>query len=329
LPSFKAAYLIHGSDHPRVGERRARLRAIAEQQTDAGGVEVIEGEAATPETVAAALCTMTFAVGRRFLIVDGVERWRDAEVSAHLGGVLSDMPEETTVAFFAREDGRAKAPAALHAAIRQAGGDISEQATLKAWDLPKWVQAHARTLGLELDAAAARTFVLQVGERQQRLARELEKIAVDVGPGGRLDADLVSELAAGGAERKLWVLADAIVAGDGPAAARLYLRLRAQGERVESIAYWMTKRLREALTVAVSLEAGDAPAEIRRGLRMPPKAADRFIADVRRTDARRLRQALVGLADLELNTRGGSELTGDTLALLTIEQIAGRPARAA
>jgi DNA polymerase III subunit delta len=322
VPTFKSAYLIHGNDHPRVGERRARLRALADAESDAGGVEVIEGDAATPEYVAAALCTMTFAVGRRFVIVDGVERWRDADVTKHLAGVLGDMPAETTVAFFAREDGRAKAPAALHAAVKRAGGDISEQATLKAWDLPKWAQAHARALGLELDAAGARTLVMQVGERQQRLARELEKIALCLGPGGRVDADVVAELAAGGAERKLWVLADAVVAGDGPAAARLFLRLRTQGERVESIAYWLTKRVREALGVALSLEAGDAPAVVKRGLRMPPKAADQFIADVRRTDSGRLRRALVLLADLELNTRGGSELAGDTLALRVIGEIA-------
>jgi DNA polymerase III subunit delta len=322
VATFKPAYLIHGNDHPRVGERRARLRAIAEQDGGAGGVEVIEGDAATPETVGAALCTMTFAVGRRFVIVDGVERWRDADVTRHLAGVLGDMPDATTVAFFAREDGRAKAPAALHAAVTRAGGDISEQATLKAWDLPKWAQSHARTLGLELDAAAAKTLVVQVGERQQRLARELEKIALELGPGGRLDGDEVVELAAGGAERKLWVLADAVVAGDGPAAARLFLRLRAQGERVESIAYWLAKRLREALAVAVGLEAGEAPAAIRRGLRMPPKAADRFIADVRRTDSGRLRAALVAMADLELDTRGGSELASDTLALRVIGRIA-------
>ncbi|HWH12931.1 MAG TPA: DNA polymerase III subunit delta [Solirubrobacteraceae bacterium] len=322
MPSFKPAYLIYGNDHPRVGERRARLRGLADAQSDAGGVEVIEGDAATPESVAAALCTMTFAVGRRFLIVDGVERWREADVTRHLAGVLADMPDETTVAFFAREDGRAKAPAALHAAVKRAGGDISEQATLKAWDLPKWAQAHARSLGLELDAAAARTLVLQVGERQQRLARELEKLAVCLGPGATLDAELVGELAAGGAERKLWVLGDAVVAGDGPAAARLFLRLRSQGERVESIAYWVTKRVREALTVALSLEAGDAPALVRRSLRMPPKAADRFIADVRRTDSARLRLALVALADLELETRGGSELAADTLALAAIRGIA-------
>ena len=292
-PAFKPAYLIHGTDHARVGERRARLRSLAEAQSGVGGVERFEGDAATPEAVAAALCAMTFAIGRRFVIVDGVERWRDADVAAHLRGVLADMSPETTVAFFAREDGRAKAPAQLHAAVSAAGGDVSEQATVKSWDLPKWVQAQARTLGLEVDVPTARALVAQVGERQQRLARELEKLALCLGEGARLTADDVAELATGGAERKLWGLADALVAGDGPAAARLYLRLRAQGERLEGMSFWMTKRIREAVDVAARLEAGQATAEIKRGLRMPPKAADRLIADVRRTDAAALRRALV------------------------------------
>src|SRR3954465_12818419 len=114
MPTFKAAYLIHGDDHGRIGERRARLRALAEQEGGASGAEVFEGEDATPEAVAAALSAMTFATGRRFVIVDGVERWKDKEVAAQLGAVLNAMPPETTVAFFAREEGRTKAPAALH-----------------------------------------------------------------------------------------------------------------------------------------------------------------------------------------------------------------------
>src|SRR3954451_20879317 len=82
VATFKPAYLIHGDDHGRISERRARLRAIAEAGSGSGGVEVFEGDAATPETVALALSAMTFAMGRRFLIVDGAERWKDAEIEA-------------------------------------------------------------------------------------------------------------------------------------------------------------------------------------------------------------------------------------------------------
>ena len=45
VAAFKPAYLIHGDDHGRIGERRARLRAIAEAESGAGGVEVFEGDA--------------------------------------------------------------------------------------------------------------------------------------------------------------------------------------------------------------------------------------------------------------------------------------------
>src|SRR3954454_12505531 len=135
MPAFKPAYLVHGDDHGRIAERRARLRALAESEGGASGVEVFEGDAATPDAIAAALSAMTFATGRRFVIVDGVERWKDKEVVAHLGPILGAMPPETTVAFFAREEGRAKAPAALVDAVKTAGGDVVAEGVVKPWEL--------------------------------------------------------------------------------------------------------------------------------------------------------------------------------------------------
>ena len=72
---------------------------------------MFEGERATPEAVAHALNAMTFALGRRFIIVDGVERWKDKELDA-LEAALKAIPPETTVAFFAREDSRDQGPRA-------------------------------------------------------------------------------------------------------------------------------------------------------------------------------------------------------------------------
>src|SRR4051812_21370826 len=322
VPTFKAAYLIHGDDHGRIAERRARLRALAEQEGGASGAEVFEGEAATPEAVAAALSAMTFATGRRFVIVDGVERWKDKEVEANLANVIAAMPPDTTVAFFAREEGRTKAPAALHTAVKKAGGDINAEGAVKPWELAKWVREQGRRLGLDIDAAGAQALVAHVGDRQQRLLRELETLALELGEGAGVGPEEVDARSADSAERKIWSLADLLVAGDGAAAARSYLELRAQGERLPGLLYWMTQRVRQAHEVACRLDAGEPPAEIKRTLRMPPKAAERFIADARRADAASLRAALVALADLELSSRGGSELEEDTAALRTIAEIA-------
>src|SRR3954468_14163121 len=104
VPTFKPAYLIHGDDHSRISERRARLRALAEAESGSGGVELFEGDAATPEAVALALRAMTFAIGRRFIVVDGVERWKDANVESVLAPALAGIAPDTTVAFFAREE---------------------------------------------------------------------------------------------------------------------------------------------------------------------------------------------------------------------------------
>jgi DNA polymerase-3 subunit delta len=319
VPTFKPAYLVHGDDHGRIAERRARLRALAEAESGSAGIEVLEGEAATPEAAAATLSAMTLGTGRRFIVVEGVERWRDGDLD-ELEGALGAMPPDTTIAFFAREDARAQAPKRLHEVVGRAGGDVAAERTVKPWELPKWVAARARDLGLEPDAGAAKALVQRVGERQQRLLRELEKLALSLGP-GKFAGEQLDELAASSAERKTWSLADALVAGDGPAATRIYLELRAQGERLTGLLYQMARRLREAIDVADRLEAGESAAQARRALRMPPKAAERFVADVERTDRDALRRALEHLADLELDSRGGRAVPEDTAALRTLLRV--------
>jgi DNA polymerase III subunit delta len=332
VPALKPAYLIHGDDHGAVAERRARLRALAQDGGDAGSVELLEGEQGTPTGVAQALRAMTFAMGRRVLIVDGVERWKQAEVEQQLAPAMKDMPPDTTVALFAREEGRAKAPAALHKAVESAGGQVVAESTVKPWDLPRWAREAAARIGLTLDTAAAKALVAQVGERQQRLLRELERLALEMDTadgGARVSVEDVEGRVAQSATTRVWGLADALVAGDNGRALRDYLSLRSQGERLPGLTFVMAGRLREALAVALRLADGESVAEVRRGLRMPPRAAERFVADVARTEPERLRVALGALADLELDTRGGalvsahrSRLSGlqeDTLALRAIQ----------
>ena len=322
MPSFKPAYLIHGDDHGRIAERRARLRALAESESGTGGVEVLEGDAATPEQAAAALQAMTFALGRRFVIVEGVERWKAGDLEP-LVQALQPPPPDTTIAFFAREESRAKAPDGLHEIVKQAGGDIAAEQTVKPWELPKWVAARGRELGLEFDRGAASALIRHVGDRQQRLVRELEKMELELGPGATVTEQTVDDLAATSAERKVWTLADAIVAGDDALAQRCLLELRAQGERLPGLIWNVAKRLREANDIATRLNAGQSPAQVRKGLRMPTKAAERLIDDVSRRDKEGLRAALAALADLERDSRGGGALSEDTAAVLAVGSATG------
>ena len=322
MTELKPAYLIHGDDHGRIGERRAGLRALAERESGSGGLESFEGDAATPEAVAGALAAMTFAIGRRFIIVDGVERWKEADVKTHVAPALQAIAPDTTIAFFGREEGRVKVSAALAEAVERAGGNVAVERTLKTKELPKWLQGEASKLGVQLDREGAQALVGQVGDRQQRLVREVEKLAIELGPGARIGAEQVEAAAAHSAERQVWGLVDAVVAGEGEAATRAYVTLQSQGESVTRLVGLLGRRVRDVLEIALRLEAGEAPAEIKKAIKGSPWAADRRIGEARRSDPERLRRALEALADLELATHGDTELGDQTEAVRTIARIA-------
>ena len=48
----------------------------------------------------------------------------------------------------------------------------------------------------------------------------------------------------------------------------------------------MVRRLRDAVAVAEALQAGQSPAQVKKTLRMPPRAADKFVKDVARARRR-------------------------------------------
>jgi DNA polymerase-3 subunit delta len=314
---FHPAYLIHGDDHGRIAERRASLRALAEAEAGTAGVEVYEGDQCTPDAIAGALSAMTFAMGRRFVIADGVERWKESEVEPVASALKSADPETLTVAFFAREEGRYKAPGKLHDAVTKVGGKVAGEQNVKGKELPAWVIDHARTEGLKLDRNAARALIAQVGDRQQRLTRELEKLALEHGKGASISADDIEESCATSAERKVWTLADALVDGDRRTALATLLELRQQGERITGLTYRMAGKLREAAMVADALAAGQSKAQAKKLLRGAPWAADRTIAAIEKRDAETLRRAVAAIADLEVQTRGG-ELSEDTEAVRAV-----------
>jgi DNA polymerase-3 subunit delta len=320
MPSFRAAYLIHGDDHGRITERRARLRAMAEDAAGSAGVEVYEGDACTPEAIAAALATMTFALGRRFVVADGVERWKETDVASVADALKAADPETLTAAFFAREEGRFKAPAKLHEAVEAAGGQIAAEMSVKPWGLSGWAREQAAALGITLDTEGSRALVARVGERQQRLLRELEKLALEHPPGTTIGVEEVMASCANSAEEKVWSLADALVMGDRRAATRLLLELRQQGERVSGLTYGIVRGLREGLAVAEALDAGQSTAEAKRLMRKPPKLANQLVAAIGRRDVAALRRAIEAMADLEVDSRGGSggALGEDTLALRAV-----------
>lgn len=325
MATWLPAYLIHGDDHDRVAERRSRLKTTAEAEVGAEGIEQLSGDAASPAAVGAALSAMTLGMGRRFVLVEGVERWKDADAAADVVPALLTLDRETTtVAFVAMEDKKLVAPKSLVDAIAKIGGTAVQEQALKARDLPRWAMSQAARLGLELDGAAAQALVGHVGERRVRLERELEKLALEHGPGARISTADVEGAVADGAERQVWDLVDAIVAGERQGAVSAYLALRGQGESLPRLTGMLQSRMRVALEISRRLDAGEERGQIAKNVRMAPWMLDRRISEARDIGTPTLSLAVDRIARLELAARGDSTLDADTEAIRAIGAITAR-----
>ncbi len=304
---MKPVYLISGDDDAKIDAWRARVRRRAEQEGGAGALEAFDGNVSTPADVAASLAAMTLTSGYRYLLVDHVEAWGKRELGP-LERQLSAVPEATALVLLAR----GKPPTSLARAVEGAGGELRQLAAPKPWQMPRWVAERAKEEGLRLDAEAAQALVSALGPRQQRLAREIEKLRTAAHPRTVLTTEEVESLATREEGSEAYDLADALAARDAVATLSVAEDLRARGERPGRILYAVTRRLRDLHRAAELLEGGVPEQVVAKALAMPPWAAKKVVAQARKSSSEALGGTLSVLAEIELELRGGGELEEDT-----------------
>lgn len=319
---LQSLYLIAGTDGAKIDATRARLRVRAEGEGGVAALEVFEpseGKGAPDhEALLAAIPAMSLTQSRRYLLVDGVERWRDRQLDA-VAAALSGLPPELTLVLIAR----AKAPSKLLRAVKAEKGEVHEFEAPKAREMPRVLVAEAERLGFRLDPAAARILVERMGTGSLRLRNELERLALWAGEGGEVTADDLAAMVTDTSEAAVWSLSDALLERDAAGALRIAERLIAQGENVTGLIYGLASRLRKALAAATQLEQGTPPKQVESSLGMHPYAAKQLVARLGGAELDDLREATVALADLEVWCRGGADY-GDDLALtLALRRSAG------
>jgi DNA polymerase III subunit delta len=320
VADLKPAYLVCGDDDAKIDAWRARVRRRAEDERGPGGLETFDAVSTEPAEVAAALAALTFDPGTRYLLVDDAGAWK-AGALAPVEGALAGLPLDTVLVLIVR----GKAPRQLRAAVEKAGGEVREYRAPKPWHLPKWCIERGRELGIELDGEAAKELVALVGTSQQRLSRELEKLALALHPARTASPGDVERLAARDAAPQAYDLADALVAGDLRATLALAEVLEAHGERPGRLVFPIARRLREVHRAAVMLDAGMPEQKVGEALRAPPWLAKKTVAKAKKADVAALERALSVFAELEVELRGGGDvqLAEDTAFSLALARAAG------
>jgi DNA polymerase-3 subunit delta len=319
---MRPLYLIAGTDAAKIDATRARLRARVEREAGSDVLEVFEpGEGRgmpDHEALLAAIPAMSLMDSRRYLLADGVERWRDRQLEVVVDAI-GELPADLTLVLISR----AKAPSKLAKAVKAAQGEIHEFEAPKAREMPRVLIAEAQRLGFRLEPDAARLLVDRMGANPLRLQQELERLAMWTGEGGEVAVADLEAMIADTSEAAVWSLSDALLERDAAAALRIGERLIEQGENVTGLIYGLASRLRSACAAAAQLEEGVAPKQVESSLKMHPYAAKQLVGRLRDTDVATLRMATETLAELELWCRGGADY-GDELALtLALRQAAG------
>jgi DNA polymerase-3 subunit delta len=310
---MRPLYLIAGTDTAKIDATRARLRARAEREGGSAALEVFEpGEGRgmpDHEALLTALPAMSLMDSRRYLLADGIERWRERQLDPVLAA-LAELPPDLTLVLICRDKPAAK----LAKAVKAAGGEVHEFEAPKARDMPRVLVGEAQRLGFRLDSAAARILVERMGANPVRLRNELERLALWAGEGGEVAVGDLEEMVSDTSETAVWSLSDALIEGDAAAALRIGEQLIGQGENVSGLIYGLASRLRGACGAAAQLEEGVPPKQVESSLKMHPYAAKQLVSRLRGVDLASLRLATETLADLELWCRGGADY-GDELAL--------------
>lgn len=323
--SLASLYLIAGTDQAKIDATRSRLRARAEGDGGAGALQVFEPSEGRGgpdhEALLLAIPAMSLTETRRYLLADGVERWRDKQLEA-VAAALGALPPDLTVVLIAR----AKGPAKLVKAVKAAEGELHEFEAPKARDMPRLLVGEAKQLGFGLEPAAARTLVDRMGANPVRLRNELERLALWAGEGGKVTAVDLDAMVSDTSEAAVWALSDALIERNAGKAATIAERLVSQGENVTGLIYGLASRLRNACSAAAQIEDGVPPKQVESSLGMHPYAAKQLVARLGKTSVDDLQAATIALADLEVWCRGGADY-GDELALtMALQRAAGAAA---
>jgi DNA polymerase III subunit delta len=300
---LKPAYLLAGTDRPKIDRALERLR----QRFEPDSVQLLTAADSPGEDVVAACNALgLFADGGRLIVVDRVEAWKAADAK-EIASYLKAPAPATTLALVA---GELKKDAPIAKTVAGAGEVL-------LWDVPKrglqrWVGEQFQVHGAKIEPEAARVLVELVGEDLYELATEIDKLATWAGT-ERVGVDDVERLVAARGEATNFALTDAWGVRDIAGVLRASeSMLERSGDpysktipRLLAVLGSHVSRIRECQALeANGVSAKDAAVRLKRN----PYYVGKLYAQARNFSPEELREVTVRLADLDHALKGGSRL---------------------
>jgi DNA polymerase-3 subunit delta len=331
---LRPVWLLVGEERQHAADVMAAVRAAAL----AGGVPglnddlFVAGE--TPvQAVLAAARTLPMLARRRLVVVRSLERWEPRAGAEAAAGALDllagylDAPVPTTVLVLqaGKLDGRRR----LLVAAKKAGC-LVECAPLRPSELPRWVEARARQMGVRLASGVAQLVAETAGPELGQIRDALERLSLFAGAGAEVDEEAVGECLLRVRTGTVWQLVDAI--GERDAGRALAALARAwdpqDKDRGLPLVGTLARSARQLVGIEAARRGGASPDEAARQVGAPPFKARELAAQAARGTRADLEAMLEAWAAVDLALKGGSRRPPRAILEQTILSLCRRPAAA-
>lgn len=173
-----------------------------------------------------------------------------------------------------------------------------------------WMRDRANRYGLQLDMEAARL----LGERTEgnllAADQELQKLALTMPPGGRLNAAAIAGGVDDSARYDVFTLTEACLRGERPRASRIVRGLREESVEAPILLWALTRELRTLLSLHQHLDQGQSFEHACKSQRPPifDKRRPAYQQALNRLPSRRLHKLLLFAQRLDLAIKGANPL---------------------
>ncbi|HNU08249.1 MAG TPA: DNA polymerase III subunit delta [Pyrinomonadaceae bacterium] len=185
-------------------------------------------------------------------------------------------------------------------------------------DLANWARREITNDGFDIDERTLAYFVSLVGDDLQRLTTEIKKITTAALPDRIITTDLVESLVPSSRILSNFDLADHLFAADKSRTFETLKKILDDGAEPLMLLGLIATNFRRLLKAKALMESGADRRDVARTLGLPYRKQEEFLALARRTDARRLMDALGRIAktDVAIKTsRGGGGPNGARLQI--------------
>jgi DNA polymerase-3 subunit delta len=316
----RPAYLVKGNDPSLVAQA---AHGLVERLVDGGEpslmVEEFGGPGVDQFDVAAVIDASTtppFLVERRVVVVRDIGQLNASDAKRLVEYLKNPLPTTSLVLVA----GGGAAPATLSKAVDSVG-EVVDTAVGIGKARSQWLTDHLRGGPVRLDGQAAALLSAHLGEDMGRLEGLLDTLASAYGTGATVTVDDLEPFLGSAGALAPWDLTDAIDDGNPAKALAVLHRMLAAGEshplRVMSVLHTHYRKM--LLLDGSGVTSGEQAASLL-GLRSA-FPAKKSLAQSRRLGPSRIARAIRLLADADLDLRGLTDLSGETVMEVLVARL--------